>query len=174
MFRSALYLAVGAVAVAIYAPDFAGRMLDQALAGRQPSSMRVSAPVEPASYSGGTVRLSSDRNGHYQTELQINGRPLQAMVDTGASLIVLRYEDARDLGLVYGSDRFDLGVDTANGTAHGRRVKLNSVRLGPITLDNVDALVMEEGLLRTNLLGMSFLKRLSRYEVRNDTLVLER
>jgi aspartyl protease family protein len=48
------------------------------------------------------------------------------------------------------------------------------VRLGSIELDDVDALVMEEGLLKTNLLGMSFLERLSHYEVRNNTLVLDR
>jgi len=96
------------------------------------------------------------------------------MVDTGASLVVLRYEDARTLGLVYGSDTFEVAVQTANGTARAHRVKLNSVRLGSISLDDVDALVMGEGVLKTNLLGMSFLKRLSRYEVRDGMLVLDR
>ena len=48
------------------------------------------------------------------------------------------------------------------------------MRLGAISLSDVDALVLGEGMLGTNLLGMSFLKRLSRYEVRGSTLVLER
>jgi aspartyl protease family protein len=65
-------------------------------------------------------------------------------------------------------------VQTANGKARAHRVKLDSVRLGSISLGNVDALVMEEGALNTNLLGMSFLRRLSRYEVRDGSLVLER
>ena len=103
-------------------------------------------------------------------------RAVQAYLGTipGASLVALRYEDARAMGLVYGSDRFNLGVQTANGVAHAKRVKLSNVRLGSISLDDVDALVMEEGLLATNLLGMSFLTRLSRYEVRDGMLVLER
>ena len=53
-------------------------------------------------------------------------------------------------------------------------MRLRSVRLGAISLNDVDALVMSEGMLGMNLLGMSFLKRLSRYEVRGSTLVLER
>jgi aspartyl protease family protein len=167
-------MAGAAVAVAIYAPDLASQFLKQATASRPaPAAMNISAPERQTS-SGGTTRISADRNGHYQIDVQINGRPVKALVDTGASLVALRYEDARDMGLVYGSDRFNLGVQTANGVAHGKRVKLSNVRLGSIQLDDVDALVMEEGLLATNLLGMSFLKRLSRYEVRDGMLILER
>jgi aspartyl protease family protein len=173
MFRSVLYMAGAAVAVAIYAPDFAGKILTQATASRPaPAAANTSVPKQ-VSY-GGTTRISADRNGHYQTDVQINGRPVTALVDTGASLVVLRYEDARSMGVVYGSDRFNLGVQTANGVGHATRVKLSNVRLGSISLDDVDALVMEEGMLATNLLGMSFLKRLSRYEVRDGMLVLER
>jgi aspartyl protease family protein len=174
MFRSVLYMAGAAVAVAIYAPNFASQFLQQATASRPaPAAMNISAPERQTSY-GGTTRISADRSGHYQIDVQINGRPVTALVDTGASLVVLRYEDARAMGLVYGSDRFNLGVQTANGVGHATRVKLSNVRLGSISLDDVDALVMEEGMLATNLLGMSFLKRLSRYEVRDGTLVLER
>jgi aspartyl protease family protein len=134
--------------------------------------MNISTPAQ-ASY-GGNVRIAADRGGHYRAEIRVNGHSVDALVDTGASLVVLRYEDARALGLVYGSDRFDVPVQTANGTAHVRRVKLASVRLGSIQFDDVEALVAEEGMLATNLLGMSFLKRLSRYEMRDGTLVLDR
>jgi aspartyl protease family protein len=174
MFRSVLYMAGAAVAVAVYAPDVASRFLERVMSNSAaPAAMSISAP-EPSSSYGGNLRIPADRQGHYRSQIEVNGRAFDALVDTGASLVVLRYEDARDLGLVYGSDRFNLGVQTANGTAHAIRVKLSSVRLGSIELDDVDALVMEEGLLKTNLLGMSFLKRLSHYEVRNNTLVLDR
>lgn len=170
MLRNVLILAGMAVAAAVYAPEFLARHLDSK--PQAPVAMNVSAPPE-ANY-GGNVRIAADRGGHYRTEIRVNGRPVNALVDTGASLVVLRYEDARSLGLVYGSDRFDVPVQTANGTGHVRRVKLSSVRLGTIQLDDVEALVAEEGMLGTNLLGMSFLKRLSRYEVRNNTLILDR
>jgi aspartyl protease family protein len=174
MFRGALFLAGLFVVAAFVVPGLTARYLD----GPKPASyatpsVNTAKPVRPDNY-GGHVRIPADRAGHYVTEVQINGRNFNVMVDTGASLVILRYEDARALGLVYGSDKFDVAVQTANGTAKALRVKLYSVRLGSISLDDIDALVMEEGLLNNNLLGMSFLRRLSRYEVRGDTLVLER
>jgi len=170
----ALIVAGVFVVAAFFVPGLTARFLD----GPKPASYAAPSgtaaqPVRSENY-GGHVRIPADRAGHYVTEAQINGRNLNIMVDTGASLVILRYEDARALGLVYGSDKFDIAVQTANGTAKAFRVRLNNVRLGSISLDDVDALVMEEGLLNSNLLGMSFLRRLSRYEVRGDTLVLER
>jgi aspartyl protease family protein len=120
------------------------------------------------------MRIPADRNGHYASRIEVNGRTLNALIDTGATLVILRYEDARPLGVVFPGDKFDVGVRTANGTGRARRVELRSVRLGPISINQVEALVMEQGALGTNLLGMSFLKRLSRFEVQRGTLVLER
>lgn len=170
MLRNVLILAGMAVAAAMFAPDFLARHLDNK--PQTPVTMNLSAP-SPAGV-GGNVHIAADRSGHYRSEIRVNGRSVNALIDTGASFVVLRYEDARSLGLVYGSDRFDVPVQTANGTAHVRRIRLSSVRLGSIELDDIEALVAEEGMLATNLLGMSFLKRLSRYEVRNGTLVLDR
>jgi aspartyl protease family protein len=170
MFRMAMFLAAVFVTAAFVVPGLTARFIDGPKAAATPTSAQ-SVSVE--NY-GGLVRIPADRAGHYVTEAQINGRAFNIMVDTGASLMVLRYEDARALGVVYGSDKFDVVVQTANGTAKACRVKLYTVRLGSIALDDVDALVMEEGLLNTNLLGMSFLRRLSRYEVRGNTLILER
>lgn len=174
MFRIALYLAGAFVAAGYLVPGLTSRYLD----GPKPASyaapsVNTARPAHPDNY-GGHVRIPADRAGHYVSEAQINGRNFNVMVDTGASLVILRYEDARALGLVYGSDKFDIAVQTANGTAKALRVKLYNVRLGSISLDDIEALVMEEGLLNTNLLGMSFLRKLSRYEVRGDTLVLKR
>jgi aspartyl protease family protein len=174
MFRIAIFFAGVFVVIGYLAPSVTARFVD----GRKPAGYATAAPAavrptRPDGY-GGHVRIPADRAGHYASEAQINGRPLNVLVDTGASFVILRYEDARMLGLVYGSDRFDVAVQTANGAAKALRVKLHNVRLGSISLDDIDALVMEEGLLNTNLLGMSFLRRLSRYEVRGDTLVLER
>ena len=174
MFRIVLFIAGLFVAIGYLAPVVTARFIDGPKPGRTAApSVNAAQPVRLENY-GGHVRIPADRAGHYVTEAQINGRTFSTMVDTGASLVILRYEDARGLGLVYGSDKFDIIVSTANGAAKACRVKLYNVRLGSISLDDIDALVMEEGRLNTNLLGMSFLRRLSRYEVRGDTLVLER
>jgi aspartyl protease family protein len=173
MLKSVLFLVGVALAAAYFLPDISGRLID-----RQPSAATVQ-PLSMARESDSpaaadVARISANRNGHYVSDIQVNGRTLSAIVDTGATLVALRYEDARALGLVFPGDRFDVGVRTANGTGRARLVRLRSVRLGAVSISDVEALVLEEGALATNLLGMSFLKRLSRYEVRGSTLVLER
>ena len=177
MLRTVLFIAGACVFIAYMAPELTTHFVNGAAPLKspvQPAANVVSAAAASPNYGGGHTQIPSDRSGHYYTEVQINGRPLNAIVDTGATLVILRYEDGRYLGLVYGSDRFDLNVQTANGVAKAQRVKLDSVRVGSISFDNVEALVMEQGVLQTSLLGMSFLKRLSRYEVRDGTLFLER
>jgi aspartyl protease family protein len=167
MFKLALYFAVAAAAAALLVPDMIERVLDRRPA--QPNER-----IEVAAPAANFARIPADRSGHYVTDVQINGRGLPAIVDTGASLVTLRYEDARTLGIVFPGDEFDIRVQTANGPGRARQVRLRSVQVGAIRLSDVDALVVDEGALATNLLGMSFLKRLSRYEVRGSTLVLER
>lgn len=172
------------VAAGLLAPDLVGGFVERmASPPRQTAHQTPGQAAHPAAqqavpaaaaYAGGHVRLAADPSGHYFADIRINGRPLGALVDTGASLVVLRYEDARALGLVYAGDGFEVVVQTANGQAKAHRVKLDAVRLGSITIEDVDGLVMEEGVLQSNLLGMSFLRRLSRYEVRDGALLLER
>jgi aspartyl protease family protein len=168
MLRSILWLVVFAVAAALLLPDVAGRLFERR------NDAAISAKRDEQRALSGIARIPADSRGHYGSVIQVNGRPVEALVDTGASLVTLRYEDARTLGLIFPGDRYDVGVSTANGTARAKRVKLRSVRVGPISVSDVDALVLDRGVLGTNLLGMSFLRRLSRYEVRGSTLVLER
>lgn len=125
-----------------------------------------------ASRSSTVVELRSDRLGHYQAEIEINGRRIDAMVDTGASLIALTYEDAQRIGL-YLRDRDFIGrTQTANGIARMAPVMLDRVEIGGIRVQNVQASVAEPGRLKTNLLGMSFLGRLSKFESGAGRMVL--
>jgi aspartyl protease family protein len=171
MLRSVLIIAGVTIAVALFAPDFVSRHFERKPASA-PRAMNI-APPKQADY-GGNVQIPADRFGHFQAEVQVNGHSLDALVDTGASYVVLKFEDAQSLGVIYAGDPFDIPVQTANGVGHARRVKLSSVRVGSVQLDDVDAMVAEEGMLARNLLGMSFLRRLSRYEVRDNTLILGR
>jgi aspartyl protease family protein len=106
---------------------------------------------------GNSVTLKADSSGHFMAKGQVNGGAVRFMVDTGATVIALPAADAKRLGINYlkGERGF---VHTANGTAPAYRVKLDTVRLGDITLNNVDATVLEGGLAMP-LLGMSFLNR---------------
>ena len=134
-----------------------------------------SAPDEPRSLasSGEGVELRADRSGHFAANLEINGRPVEALVDTGATIVMLTYEDAQRAGVFLRDRDFTMQMQTANGIAKAAPVTLERVSIGSITVRNVQAGVGEPGLLRTNLLGMSFLKRLNKFEIRSGTLILQ-
>lgn len=113
---------------------------------------------------GDRVTLAADSRGHFVTTGMVNGTSLRFLVDTGATSIVLSSADARRIGINYlaGTRSF---TQTANGTVQVYNVKLDSVRVGDITVNNVDASVIEGDKLPIALLGMSFLNRM---EMRRD------
>ena len=104
-----------------------------------------------------SVTLKADARGHFMADGQVNGGAVRFLVDTGATAVALPAAEAKRLGINYlkGERGF---VQTANGAAPAYRVKLDTVRLGDITLNNIDAMVLESGLAMP-LLGMTFLNR---------------
>jgi aspartyl protease family protein len=94
------------------------------------------------------------------------------MVDTGASMVALTYEDAERAGVRLKPSDFTQSVSTANGMARFALVRLDRVTIGNITVRDVKAGVAERGRLSITLLGMSFLSRLERVDMRSGTLVL--
>ncbi len=125
-----------------------------------------------AAANSGAVELRAGKHGHFQTPVSINGRSIEAMVDTGASLVALSYEDAERAGIFVRLSDFTHRSQTANGIAKFAPVVLARVSIGDITVRNVAAAVSEPGKLQTSLLGMSFLGKLSRTEMRPGVLVL--
>lgn len=105
------------------------------------------------------VMVMADERGQFATNGEINGIAIRFWVDTGASLVALPAIEARRLGLDYRKGAPVL-MSTANGTAAGYRVTLDTVRLGEVTVNGVDAVVMEGEGLPVALLGMSFLRRM--------------
>ncbi|MCH7711072.1 MAG: TIGR02281 family clan AA aspartic protease [Proteobacteria bacterium] len=121
----------------------------------------------------GTVAIRARAGGHFQVEAMVDGVAIRFLVDTGASEVVLRPADARRLGFDLDRLRFSRIYQTANGTVRGAPVTLGEVTVGPIRLANVAASV-NGAPMNQSLLGMSFLNRLSGYEVRGDVLTLHR
>jgi aspartyl protease family protein len=121
---------------------------------------------------GGEVRVRADPQGHFVVDAAINGRPITLMADTGATVVVLSFEDAEKLGLSPRNLDFTGLAKTANGVSRIAPVTLDRVRVDGITLYDIQAAVAEPGALSGNLLGMSFLGKLSRFEMKGDELVL--
>jgi aspartyl protease family protein len=113
------------------------------------------------------------RNGHFDVDAVIGGRRVNFLVDTGASIIALTAEDAARLGIKPSARDRVARMETANGIVLARHVRLASVEIGSLLVQDVDAVVMPAGKLSQNLLGMSFLSRLRRYEFRSGQLVME-
>jgi aspartyl protease family protein len=122
---------------------------------------------------GRVVELKAGTHGHYYASAEINGRPIDVLVDSGASLVALTYDDARRAGLYVRDSDYTHRVSTANGPARVAPVTLDRVSIGDITVRNVPAAVSEPGKLATSLLGMSFLGRLQQIDIRGGVLVLK-
>jgi aspartyl protease family protein len=119
-----------------------------------------------------SVTLVADGRGHFLTTGSINGATVQFLVDTGATMVSMGITDARRIGINYlkgerGSSR------TANGVVRVYRVKLDSVKLGDISLHNVDSLVHESDMPFV-LLGMSFLNRVEMRRAGTDLTLTKR
>ena len=106
-----------------------------------------------------TATLAADARGHFFADATVNGQPMRFVVDTGASVVVLMAADATRMGIDWRKGR-PAPMQTANGATVGYLVKLQSVRVGGIEMQNVDGVVIEQGLGSFGLLGMSFLNRL--------------
>lgn len=126
----------------------------------------VHAPVR-----GGVAQVLKAADGHYWAEANIDGHAIRVLVDTGASVVALTREDALRLGLKLAPQDFTRKVQTASGPARAAAVTLKSVAVANAEVENVQALVVENGLAQS-LLGMSYLGRLSGFEATPASLTL--
>lgn len=174
--EAASWLAAAALVAAgfIYYDDLRSHVasgLGVATTDEAPPFAAAAVPSAPPR-TAGNVELRARSDGHYYARAEINGRAADVMVDTGASMVALTYEDAERAGVRLKPSDFTQSVSTANGTARFALVRLDRVSIGSITVRDVQAGVAERGKLSITLLGMSFLSRLERVDMRAGTLVL--
>jgi len=171
MFRDAVtWLALGLGLVTLYAykdelTPIAARVVSELLPG-------TAMTVEQSAGGLTEVRIRKRLDGHFTATVEVNGKEISMIVDTGASSIVLRPEDARKAGIDPDTLTYRIPVLTANGRTVAARVRLNEVAIGPLDRTKVEALVAKPGALTQSLLGMSFLSRLLSYEFSGDFLTL--
>lgn len=120
-----------------------------------------------------SLAIARDSRGHFQTEGRIDGQRIGFMVDTGASVIALNEKSAARFGLRPSPAEYNATVSTANGTIKAARTRIAMVQVGELTVRDVDAMVLPDEALSENLLGLSFLSKLKRFEYANGQMVLE-
>jgi len=172
--RSVIAFSACALAAAVLVPRYATQLSAPRPA---PTAMAAHAttpaPEPPASSNSRSVIVPPDQRGHFLVEGRIDGRRMEFMVDTGATVIALKAEDAAMLGIHPAEREFTALVSTANGKARAAPVNLDMVEISDLMVRDVAAMVMPEGALSDNLLGLSFLSRLRRFEYSSGKLVLE-
>lgn len=120
--------------------------------------------------SAATAVLKADVRGHFIAGGQINGLPIRFIVDTGATAVTIPVSEAQRIALDYRKGQ-RVQLNTANGRTTAYRVRLDTVRVGDVSVNSVDALVIDGASLPAALLGMSFLNRMTMTR-EGDTLTL--
>lgn len=119
----------------------------------------------------GQIILPRGDDGHYHAQLSVGGTPVEFVVDTGASDVVLTREDARRLGFDPSKLAYVGSAQTANGTVRTARVTLRDVQFGSVNVPSLRVSV-NEGDLDTSLLGMAYLDRFQRIEISGNRMIL--
>ena len=132
--------------------------------GDEPDALARNAPA--------SVRIRRGADGAFVANSEVNGEPIAMLIDSGAATVVLRQSDAEKAGIDISNLTFDTPLKTANGTSYLAAARLKSVRVGPLIIEDVEALVAKPGTLNESLLGMSFLRRLRSYVVTGDFVTL--
>ena len=175
--RSVASFAAIALAAAFFVPRYATHMNSPSPApvmiAAKPVARPTPAPAAAAPADSSSVIVPRGPNGRFQVEGSVDGRRMEFLVDTGATVVALTERDAAMLGIHPAESDYVAPVTTANGTVRAARTQLSMVEIDNIVLHDVDAMVLPEGSLSNNLLGMSFLSRLRRWEFADGRLVLE-
>ena len=163
--KSALaWIAIGLALVTIYTYQDGFKALAQ-------NMLFAIDPAQPR-IENGAVTIRENSEGHFTVWGEANGARVRFLVDTGASEVVLTKADARSAGVHVDDLDYSMPVSTANGMTMVAPIRLQSIRLGSIVVRDVRADVAGNG-LDYSLLGMSYLRRLSSYEVSHRTLILK-
>jgi aspartyl protease family protein len=175
--RAVLTFAAFAIAAGIAVPKYAAQMhagppAPTVMAAHAEAPAASSAAASSAADSRSVV-ISPGPNGHFEVAGSVDGTRLEFMVDTGASVIALTARDAAMLGIHPAESEYVALVQTANGTVRGAPVTLDRVEIDDIVVRDVAAMVLPDSALHDNLLGLTFLSRLRKFEYSDGRLVLE-
>ncbi|MBR0757535.1 TIGR02281 family clan AA aspartic protease [Bradyrhizobium jicamae] len=169
--RNLMIFAAVMIGLGLAMAQMASRMQPAAASTTQAQPRAAVATVAQAS--GRTLTIPRDSRGHFATDGRIDGQRVDFMVDTGASLVALNEKSAARFGLRPTPNDYNARVTTANGTIKAARTRIAMIDLGGIVVRDVDAMVLPDEALSENLLGLSFLSKLKRFEYANGKLVLE-
>jgi aspartyl protease family protein len=172
--RNLMILAAGLIGAGTMMGQMAEKMTATTPALAMTSSQQPTFAAPYTADAGSrSLSIPPDARGHFLTDGRIDGQRIDFMVDTGASVIALNETSAARFGLRPMPADYNMTVNTANGAVRGARTRLAMVDVGGLIVRDVDAMVLPDEALSENLLGLSFLSKLRRFEYANGKMVLE-
>jgi aspartyl protease family protein len=173
--RNLMIFAALLIGAGTYMAQLADQMTTTAAARPTTSTQPTAFETIPDQNRDGirSISIARDGRGHFQTEGRIDGQRIGFMVDTGASVVALNESSAARLGVRPSQNDYTTTVTTANGKLKAARTQLAMVDIGGLIVRDVDAMVLPDEALSENLLGLSFLSKLTRFEFSNGRMVLE-
>lgn len=166
-------LALWLLVILVFVAGYQYRYELQDVASRVTAGFVPGSPLSVTDAEGRkTVTLEKLPNGHFGAQILVDGAPILAMVDTGATSTVLTTVDARRAGFDLDGLSYSVTVSTANGTARAARVTAREISVGAISRNNLPMLIASDGALDQSLLGMNFIETLSGFDMRGDRMIL--
>ena len=157
-----IWLAIGlALIVGYSAKDSLAPIYSQTIASLTPGT--------PAEIGDGRVVIKRSQSNDFVIKSNVNDAAIDFIFDTGASAVVLTYNDAIKAGFSPERLSFGITVSTANGTTQTAPIRIGVLEVGSIRRENVRGLIAQQGDLRTSLLGMTFMDTLTSFQVTGDT-----
>lgn len=143
------------------------RAVQQTAVAATPKAKKSVNPLD-----GRKERIEMDSRGHFLADARMNGYRSKVLVDTGATYVAINETTARKLGIRLKDADFKYKVNTANGVTMAAATVIDEIQIGRVRVRNVQASVSRDAALGVTLLGMSFLKKLNKFEISSNELIL--
>nr|WP_321462278.1 TIGR02281 family clan AA aspartic protease [uncultured Cohaesibacter sp.] len=137
------------------------------------SSEQTNSAAQSRQASARRIVLQAGAGGHFFAKAHFNNKVIHTVIDTGASFVALTHEDASRIGLRFTKSDYKVRVSTANGVVFYARARVPTIRIGQVSVRNVDILVAPKGALDVTLMGMSYLSKLKSFKMERGRMILE-
>jgi aspartyl protease family protein len=171
--RNIVITAAVMAGLGVFMAQMAEKMTPASASPTTTTNQPTAAVAPPVQTGLRSLNILRDGRGHFATEGRIEGQRIGFMVDTGASVVALNESSAARFGLRPTPGQYTATVTTANGKVKAARAQIAMLDIGGLIVRDVDAMVLPDAALSENLLGLSFLSKLKRFEYSNGQMVLE-
>lgn len=132
--------------------------------------LEAEATGKPVQLAGDVIRVPMAVDGHFWVQAEVNGIPVDFLVDSGATMTTIGRKTAALAGVPVGEQRNQV-VRTGNGLIRVATTRAEEVAIGDIRRTGVRLFVADGDEL--NVIGMNYLTSLKRWSVEGRWLVLE-